>query len=530
MRALLVSLGLVACANTAASTSLTGDRAPDASVADAPGSDATLADVGAVDVDAQDVAVTPQTPAPRPVAPLSTSRVTSRRPVFRWRNLPGETGAVVEVCADRACERVEQVITARAETATAAEDLASGVHFWRVRGAAGGASRVWEFFVGRGTARRGVSYGSVSDFNADGSIDLALGVPRARMGVGQAEVYLGNSGELPNSPTLTLEGGVAQGGRFGQVVRSLGDLDGDGYPEMFVGGTTSGTSLRADADGPRGATFGWNGSPRGWGVGDVNGDGYGDVCAGQVEGGQMFEFFGGPAEPTFMNLFMVSAEFAAGLGDLDGDGFGEVAFATSTALTVYRGAEGGLTPRSSVRLPDAPAGTFVRALVNVGDVNGDGTPDLGARFTSSPNTTPYVDLVVIYALSIGPGQMTPSVFMPPEGARDPRYGASLAGAGDVNGDGYDDVLVGGDGAYLYAGGANGVASTPLARIEWTGAGAAVSGMDDVDHDGLADLVVSGPDEVRLYLGSAAGVRLPARLSIVTSRRDEGFGESVRGWE
>lgn len=42
--------------------------------------------------------------------------------------------------------------------------------------------------------------------------------------------------------------------------------------------------------------------------------------------------------------------------------------------------------------------------------------------------------------------------------------------------------------------------------------------------------MSGRDEVRFHLGSATGVRVPARLSIVTSRRDEGFGESVRGWE
>jgi hypothetical protein len=530
MRALLVSLGLVACASTAASTTLVGGRAPEAGITDAPVFDASVTDTSVVDSRVRDTSVNPRAPAPRPVSPLSTARVTSRRPVFRWRNLPGETGAAVEVCGDRLCDRVEQVISARAETAAATGDLAPGVHFWRVRGAEGGASRVWEFFVGRGSNRRAVSYGSVSDFNADGSIDLALGVPGARMGVGQAEVYLGNSGELPNSPTWTLDGGAVQGGRFGQVVRSLGDLDGDGYPEVFVGGMTSGTSYRSGPDGPRDALLTRFASPRVWGVGDVNGDGYGDVCAYQVERGQMFEFLGGLAEPTFMKLFMVSAEFAAGLGDLDGDGFGEVAFATSTALTIYRGAEGGLTLLSSVRLPDAPAGTQVRALVNVGDVNGDGTPDLAARFTSPPTATPYVDLVAVYALSIGPGQTPSSVLTLPEGARVPRYGAALAGAGDVNGDGYDDVLVGGDGAYVYSGGANGVVPMPIARIEWAGAGASVSGMDDVDHDGLADLVVSGRDEVRFHLGNATGVRVPARLSIVTSRRGEGFGESVRGWE
>lgn len=134
MRALLVSLGLVACASTTASTTLTGARTPEAGTLDVSGPDAARVDAGAVDATVRDASVNPQAPAPRPVSPLSTARVTSRRPVFRWRNLPGETGAVVEVCADR-------------------------------------------------------------------TIDLALGVPGARTGAGQAEVYLGSSGELPNSPT-----------------------------------------------------------------------------------------------------------------------------------------------------------------------------------------------------------------------------------------------------------------------------------------------------------------------------------------
>jgi hypothetical protein len=108
------------------------------------------------------------------------------------------------------------------------------------------------------------------------------------------------------------------------------------------------------------------------------------------------------------------------------------------------------------------------------------------------------------------------------------FGSDLAGGGDVNGDGYSDVVVGSptvgspsfDGrAYLYLGSAAGVASDPAWFIERPGAddwlGAAVANIGDFNGDGFSDVVISaiGSDtgaidggSVELYLGNGGAGR------------------------
>ncbi|MFO0711274.1 MAG: VCBS repeat-containing protein [Sandaracinus sp.] len=92
--------------------------------------------------------------------------------------------------------------------------------------------------------------------------------------------------------------------------------------------------------------------------------------------------------------------------------------------------------------------------------------------------------------------------------------ASVAGAGDVNEDGYDDLVVGGVGAMeLYFGGPRGV-STRAARFERPeGYGASVAGGADVNGDGHVDVVVGANDEhaIYLHLGDGHGLGPPQRL-------------------
>src|SRR5262249_38561033 len=68
-------------------------------------------------------------PAPRLIAPLSTSNVTDRRPTLRWQNDVSAEGAVIQLCADRACTTVLQTINATGTSAEPSTDLPPGPVF-----------------------------------------------------------------------------------------------------------------------------------------------------------------------------------------------------------------------------------------------------------------------------------------------------------------------------------------------------------------------------------------------------------------
>jgi hypothetical protein len=131
------------------------------------------------------------------------------------------------------------------------------------------------------------------------------------------------------------------------------------------------------------------------------------------------------------------------------------------------------------------------------------------------------------------------------------FGSSVASAGDVNGDGYADLVVGAPladpggrtqagTASVYLGSASGVATTPARVLEggawWDRFGWSVASAGDVNGDGYADLLVGAPladpgrrfeaGTASVYLGSASGVAAtPARVLEGAAERD-GFGQSV----
>src|SRR5262249_53872017 len=132
-----------------------------------------------------------------------------------------------------------------------------------------------------------------------------------------------------------------------------------------------------------------------------------------------------------------------------------------------------------------------------------------------------------------------------------RFGASVSGAGDVNGDGYGDVIVGAPGfddgqtdegaAFVYAGSGAGLSSNPIWLMEGDQDGAAfgasVAGAGDVDRDGYADVIVGAPgydhgeiDEGRAYVysGSAAGPATTPSWVGESNQAGAAFGASVAG--
>ncbi len=117
----------------------------------------------------------------RAIAPLATATVTSHRPVLRWALPAGDDGAVVDLCADRACTRPAVNSFFSAGTGgTPPSALRPGVYFWRLHDHAGtwtscATSPTWEFIVGARDASIDTSWGAAPDFNGDGFADVVIG-------------------------------------------------------------------------------------------------------------------------------------------------------------------------------------------------------------------------------------------------------------------------------------------------------------------------------------------------------------------
>ncbi len=198
---------------------------------------------------------------------------------------------------------------------------------------------------------------------------------------------------------------------------------------------------------------------------------------------------------------------------------------------------------STALLEDQGTGDcFGAALAPAGDVNGDG----------------YGDLIVGNSV-IGECAGDAMVFLGSAEGLDPAgiplstgsysaswFGAAVDGAGDLDGDGYDDLIVGsgGPGAYLFRGGPDGPEAEPWIALEkpsWHRFGRSVAGAGDVNDDGWPDVAVGGGDRngtAVLYPGSAAGPReawevtastdCELGLAGVGDVNDDGFDDLLTG--
>jgi hypothetical protein len=286
----------------------------------------------------------------------------------------------------------------------------------------------------------------------------------------------------------------------------------------------------------------------------VNGDGFGDVVAGAPTArgniGCVYVYLGSAmglspsASVTLVGPDGVGGFGAsiAGAGDVNGDGFSDlVVGAPGVDMNVGRvylflGSATGLpTSASAALLGMGGMNAGFGEVSSAGDVNGDGRTDIAilAPRANGEIGRGYMHLGTPAGLASSPSVLT----INPEGMPRPS-GYSMAGAGDVNADGYQDLVVGDQDAagglgraYVFYGGAAGLATSPsvtLTAMDGTHNyfGRAVAGAGDVNGDSVADLVV-GSSQVYLYLGSTTG--LPATASIALPAPDgmsSAFGSSV----
>jgi subtilisin family serine protease len=389
----------------------------------------------------------------------------------------------------------------------------------------------WSALGGQAGARLGEAAAGAGDVDGDGYDDLVVGARSfdgVAADVGALFVYAGSSTGLDAAPTWKVEGNQA-GANLGTAVASAGDVNGDGYADVIAGAPYY-DSTGAD----EGAAFVHHGSASGL---EAN-------PAWSAHGGQAAALFG----------WSVS-----GAGDVDGDGYDDVIVgardhtapeADEGKVSFYLGSASGLaaTPDWTFESDQANA-ELGRAVGGAGDVNGDGYDDIvvGAPFYDAGQSNEGRVLVFLGS-NTGPGR-NPDVVLEIDLAG-AQFGMSVAGAGDVDGDGYDDIVVTANryaagqsqegAAFLFRGSAAGVETTHAWSWEADQALArtgAAAGAGDLNGDGYDDLVVGAVDfdarrsddgRVWVFLGSATGLAVQPAWQSDGRQTGAGFGTAVGG--
>ncbi|MDD5490535.1 MAG: FG-GAP-like repeat-containing protein [Patescibacteria group bacterium] len=294
---------------------------------------------------------------------------------------------------------------------------------------------------------------------------------------------------------------------------NLGDINGDGLEDLA---NATSIFLNATAGIDNTADYTLNNIYAG---GDINGDGYADVL--DKNGANLEVLLGGSTFNTVVDYTLddvdVTAETISDNGvtiaDINGDGFKDIIVGIYTYNNGEGANQGGVVIYFGGKLfndvydyalSGAAAGDLFGAAVSAGDVNGDGFDDLAI---SAPSYSANTGRVYIY---YGGKSFDTTADVTLTGDAGDVFGIDLSLAGDVNGDGYNDIVVGasraagdGDGRVYVFNGSASLASTltTVSANSTINDSADDSGSDfgelveaaDVDKDGYDDVVVAAPD-------------------------------------
>lgn len=376
----------------------------------------------------------------------------------------------------------------------------------------------------------GFAVGGNCDLNGDGYSDVFVGAPLSDKGAKDAgAVYIYYGGAKGPSPTPShVIRGVAEGDQFGYVLACAGDLNKDGIHDLVVGAPLEDLNIPGDLSGPdTGAIYIFFGSKEGikipsakeangvirgvaagdWfgnaiaRVGDVNKDGVDDLLVGAYRNapgppdrfrnaGAAYLFYGVPKEGVKQDRATKADGLLKGAARWDNFGF---------------------------------------AVSGAGDVNGDGVPDMivAADENDQPGKINAGGAYVYHGSPRGIGSLVDAYIYGDKGGD--YLGTAVAGGGDINKDGFADVIIGaresgagvekGGAVYVFHGGKEGIpegaASSAKTILTGTSTGGnfgfSVAVLGDVNGDGYADVIVGAPNHEKsgaafILYGSKDGIK------------------------
>jgi hypothetical protein len=280
--------------------------------------------------------------------------------------------------------------------------------------------------------------------------------------------------------------GPAAGSSFGYMVRMNGDVNGDGFADVLVGAPLMST-----------------------GVNTNNGRAYlylgGSSLASGIAATSADATFTGLSDGDELGIMLTS-------GDLNGDGYADVAvgangYSSQTGrVYIYYGATSFDTTVDVTLTGESTGSVFGETFGAGGDINGDGFTDLviGADNYDVGSNTNEGRVYVYY----GGATLDATADVVITGSAGTNLGSWISQTADVNGDGYNDVLVGGFGtgtsSYLYYGG-----PSMDTTVDFTFTDGSLPGLvGDINGDGFSDMVIGATsfstNTGRAYLNLGGG--------------------------